>query len=149
MMKIGHFALCVIGAGTVARLVLDHQHQRRQLALSAANMHQRLAADAAAHPEWYADNPTIGELSELGRARALHTNRVIALIAAKHRAKLVTTDELHFNLVTLAQDPAARLYWEHASGYRTIEAESGDRIDRRFNRALTDAFKATAKRQAE
>ncbi|MFG2916285.1 DUF6082 family protein [Kitasatospora sp. NPDC048298] len=152
MMRTAHAVL--LGAGLLAgigavRLVVDHRHQYRQLSLAAANMHQRLMSDGEAHPERYADHPTLGQLPSEERAQAIHTNRVFALLAAKHRAGLLPDDELHHGLEDLVHHPSAIAFWKRSGNFWLTESEAGDKAARRFGKALARTFeRATDLRHA-
>ncbi|MFF2543967.1 DUF6082 family protein [Kitasatospora sp. NPDC058063] len=131
------------GIGTV-RLVVDHRDRHRQLSLAAADMHQRLMSDGEAHPERYAEHPTLGTLPEQDRAQALHTNRLFALLSAKHRAGLMPDAELYHGLESLAHHPSVRSFWERSGSYWLAESEAGDKWAQRFGAMLARTFERAA-----
>ncbi|MFE4972099.1 DUF6082 family protein [Kitasatospora sp. NPDC056651] len=142
-MRTAHAVL--LGAGLLAgvnavRLAVDHQDRNRQLVLDAADMHQQLMRDGEAHPERYADHPTLGQLSETERWDALRTNRMLALLCAKYQSAVMGDDELLHNLVSMVHVPAARAYWVRSGSHWISETASGAPRVREFGRHLKRTF---------
>lgn len=142
-MRTAHAVL--VGTGLLAgigvvRLVVDHQDRNHRLTLDAAALHQQLMQDGIDHPERYADHPTLGKLSEVERANALHTNRLIAFLCAKYAARVMPDAELQHNLASLVRDPSARAFWKRSGAHWVAEtAMSAPRV-RQFGKDLARTF---------
>ncbi|MGD6751955.1 DUF6082 family protein [Streptomyces sp. BH105] len=137
-MKTSHAVLVAAVVG-VARLVLAERHNRRQLALHAAELHQGWIADVAANPELQAIwAPPGGDLSPEEHAQHLHCNRLVSFWSAKFRAGLLDKNALRAQARWLMEREVAQNYWKKFGSYRTEEAM--DRKDRTFNAILADEY---------
>lgn len=138
-------AVLVAGAAAAgvgaAHLWQAERHQRQRNALSAAAMHQEYLRYVEGNPElqrlWV---PEDGSLDAEEYLRRTHANHLFAALATRFRVGILTAETLRVQAKWMMSRAVGRDYWASFSGFRDSEAR--DKVDRRFNRIMTDEWLA-------
>ncbi|MET7814239.1 DUF6082 family protein [Streptomyces sp. NPDC005395] len=135
-MKVSH-ALLALAAVGVAQLAQSERHQRQRNHIAVARIQQDWLARVSSDPElaklWIPEDLEPEEYVKL-----LHCNQMMCALSLRNRLGLARKGKLRFCADYMMDREIGRRYWARFG--RVREEEATDKAEKRFNRAMDDAY---------
>lgn len=132
-------ALAVVGVGA-AQMVQRERHHRQRAEMELTRLQHDWLGQMATNPDlasaWKPEGMDVKAYLDL-----LPVNQQLCAVSLRHRLGLARGQKLRFYAETIMENPNGRTYWENF-GRLHKEEGAGDKVARRFNTAMDDAYTA-------